>query len=120
MEVDLTLDQLQSLIDFLKVFDLRLLNFDFDLVTNSKFIFDVLRATIASEYSSTHHDSHLRRECFRFFHRMGGQDDGALLVTLGYLFDDLPHEAPSLGVHSGRWFIKEYNRWITENRNCNR
>ena len=45
---------------------------------------------------------------------MSGQDDGALFVALRDFLDNGPHEAASLWIHSGGWFVQE-NDWRVAN-----
>ena len=42
----------------------------------------MLRATVTAEDATTDHDAHLGGEGLSLLHTMGGQNDGALLVSL--------------------------------------
>ena len=83
-----------------------LLNLDLNLVANTELALDVLGTAHASEDSSSDHDTKLCRESLCLLHRVSSQDDCRLLVTLGDLLDNLPHEATSLWIHASRWLIK--------------
>ena len=99
---------------------LGLLNLDFDFIANSELILDVLRTSHAAEDSTTDHDSHLGSQGFCFFHRVRRQNDCRFLVTLGDLFDNLPHEATSFGIHSSRRLIQQNDGRVTNEGHSDR
>lgn len=92
--------QLVLLHDRLDVRGCRLADLELQLVPRTKLVLDVLHRTEALEDASFDHDSHLGAECLSFFHRVGCQDDGALLSLLAEACDNLPHEATGFRIHA--------------------
>ena len=77
-----------------------LANLQFQLVTRTKLVLDVLDGAEALKDSTFDHDSHLSGQGLSLLHRMSGQDYGALLSFLGEACDDLPHEATGFRIHA--------------------
>ena len=116
-QVDFSLEVLfeaKLISHFLQLVVLSLFDLDLDFVSHSKLVFDVLGTSHAAEDSTSDHDSHLGGQRFSLFHRVGGQNDGRLFVTLRYLLYNLPHEATGFGVHSCRRFIEQNYWWVSD------
>ena len=80
-------------------------NLKLDFEPNSKLLLDLLHTAKAAEHPSSNHYSHFSRQGFCFFHRVGGQDDCALVRALWETFYYLPHKSSCFRVHTSWRFV---------------
>lgn len=106
--------------DLCQLVESRLFDLDFTFIACAIFVLDVLRATIALEDTSTHHDAHLGGQGLSLLHRVGRQDASRVLASLCNALDNGPHEAASLRVHTGRRLIQQNNWWVSDQCHCDR